>query len=158
MRARALFVTTLGILVLGTTVARAVTSVSGQTIAFASTTSTVGFGEILTATIPSGRAHNVLSIDASLDGYLGPSTYILVFVNEQAFGFVWPSFSADAVCRSGTRPICTVNAPMWVDIDAAEAAQPGMFVGKPIDVDLYVNSGGSNPSYYASLRVRMDSK
>jgi hypothetical protein len=55
----------------------------------------------------------------------------------------------------------TATGTWWLDVDAAEAANPGMFIGKPLNITLSgaEDTGGpSNTSLTATLTARVQKK
>jgi hypothetical protein len=110
---------------------------------------------ILTATIKKGKPHHVLMAQAMMlfEGYLPPVTGLAVIsarptVNGIA---IEPSghngvthFSMTQQCPSNVT-FCTITGMFWLDLDAAEDAHKGMFLGQPLDIILSAgacNSGG----------------
>ena len=88
-------------------------------------------------TISKGRKHSVLRLDASLrdfnfSGCTPPwGQNLLASVNGVPFNGLWIGNST--TCNGGT---CSVTITNWLDIDAAEATSPGMFVGKPLNISV----------------------
>jgi hypothetical protein len=108
---------------------------------------------ILTATIKKGKPHHVLMVQAMMlfEGYLPPVTgpaVILARPRVNGIG-VEPSgnvthFSMTQQCPPNVT-FCTVTGIFWLDLDAAEDAHKGMFLGQPLDIALSAeacNSGG----------------
>jgi hypothetical protein len=54
-------------------------------------------------------------------------------------------------CKN-VNPICPLSGSWWLDIDTAEAASPGAFVGQPLTVELI---GGGN-TYAPPLASQAD--
>ena len=52
-----------------------------------------------------------------------------------------------------------MTVPFWLDLDAAEAANPGVFIGKPLNIEL-LGGAFSSPDgiYHATLSARMEKK
>jgi hypothetical protein len=125
----------------------------------------------LTATIVKGKKGTVLAMEAGYtDGPYGPiggvrAIAIGVTVNGIA---VQPNPAAveqhtvDCGMTDTPPAICTVVGTFWFDIDAAELANPGMFVGQPLTVVLSAGdvSGGAFPAnpMDSSLSVRVQKK
>jgi hypothetical protein len=67
------------------------------------------------------------------------------------------NLSARALQSCGSGLVCAMVGTWWLDLDAAEAANPGMFIGEPLLIEL--NAGSSNPTVAtASLRARLQKK
>jgi hypothetical protein len=96
----------------------------------------------LSGVISRGKAHHVVRVDASYLTKLGvpgpnactaqPTTIrIRATVNgRQMMG--WPGMSCPANAYE-----CTVSGPLWLDLDAAEAALPGVFKGQPLTITVW---------------------
>jgi hypothetical protein len=129
------------------------------------------YGSKLTATIEKGKKRTVLAIEAGYtDGPYGPiggvrAIAIGVTVNGIA---VQPNPAsaeqhvADCGLTDTPPATCTVVGTFWFDMDAAELANPGVFVGQPLTVVLSAGdvSGGAFPAnpMDASLSVRAQKK
>lgn len=133
----------------------------GKSSAFESgTISPLGSGlpTLLTATIAKGKKKKVLAIEASLvtsSGALG-TLELAVEVN----GVAPEGQAVNQPCAVATQH-CTAVGTWWLDIDAAEAANPGAFVKQPLEVTLKggVQAGGdSDIQAGATLSVRVESK
>jgi hypothetical protein len=117
-----------------------------------------GLPTLLTATIVKGKKKKVLAIEASLvtgSGAVG-TLELAVEVN----GLPPQGQTINETCDAGTQH-CTLVGTWWLDIDVAEAANPGQFVKQPIEVTLKggVQAGGdSDIQATATLSVRMESK
>lgn len=157
-----------GVLILGAQSAHADASVSGTNSAAASITDQTPLGNwptdplndtLLTATIGRGKARRMLFIQGSL-GYNGTDGFVIGVVPTVNGIGVEPFARSVAYC---TDQLCdTASGSWWLDIDAAEAAHPGMFVGQPLLVRLI---GGEisasidvNGLWNASLSVQMTKK
>ena len=94
----------------------------------------------LNGTLAQGKANTVLHVDASLiiraDATIG-SVFISVLVNGMAAGGVGSFVNG---CTMGGSTYCSTTGTFTVDLDALEGANPGAFIGQPLNVVL---SGGS---------------
>ncbi len=145
--------------------ASAQTFASGRTFAFASSGPNVvaltdqGW---TTATIAKAKRKHVLVIDGSVS-YTGNSDIQFLDVFTRVFTPTSNEISADGgyyqTDCSGAffGGSCTVSGHWWLDIDAAEAAEPGKWVNQSVTVDLQGGvlpmGEGSNGSH--TLRVMM---
>ena len=60
-------------------------------------------------------------------------------------------------CASTATYGCTGAGHWWLDLDAAEAASPGTFIGKPLVIQLL--GGGAGPlGVSASMSARLEKK
>jgi hypothetical protein len=110
---------------------------------------------ILTATIKRGRPHHVLMVQAMMlfEGQLPPVTGpAVISASPTVNGIsIEPSghsgvthFSMAQQCPSNVT-FCTITGMFWLDLDVAEDAHKGMFLGKPLDITLSgeaCNGGG----------------
>lgn len=53
---------------------------------------------------------------------------------------------------------CTSHAVLWVDLDAAEGAHPGLFIGQPLDIDVHAIMNSGSTTATVSLRARLHKK
>ncbi len=53
---------------------------------------------------------------------------------------------AQNVCDPNSSEYCTVIGSFWFDIDALEAANPGQFIGQPLDVSFDGHPVGVSPA------------
>jgi hypothetical protein len=107
---------------------------------------------IITATIKRGKRHHVLMVQAMMlvEGFIPPVTGpAVISASPTVNGIsIEPSghggithFSMGQQCPSN----CTITGMFWLDLDAAEDAHKGMFLGQPLDITLSgeaCNSGG----------------
>lgn len=157
---------TVGIaLVLAVSQVRADGSLSGKRSAAAAITGQTPLGNwptdplndtLLTATITRGKAHFMLFIQGSL-GYNGTDGYVIGVVPTVNGWGVEPSARSVAYCTNG---LCdSASGSWWLDLDAAEAAHPGVFIGQPLLIRLIGGeisaSIDSNGEWNASLGVQM---
>lgn len=130
-----------------TVVASAASTSPGKNSAFVSSSGVLtAYMPQATATIVKGKKKTVLAIEASYsDGASYPTAPgIRVLGMRVAVNGVLaqPNPSAAYVYLTDcgfvdTPPVaCTVTGTFWLDVDAAELANPGMFVGQPLVVTL----------------------
>lgn len=113
----------------------------------------------LNGQIAKGQAHNALMLDATF--MVAPTTGCSptdvgifspqvngIFMNPDALGLV-PS--ASARCQGGVCP--TITGTYWLDLDAAEAAYPGMFVHQPLNITLSGTWFGVTCSAFNSITM-----
>lgn len=126
---------------------------------------TSGTATLLTGQITKGKKKTVLAIEAmltSIGQFSGPRTdTISPTVNGIT---VEPASSALALVNcptiSSTSFACTVTGTWWLDIDAAEAAHAGMFVGQPLNITLTGSEigGVGDSGLIATLTARVQKK
>ena len=116
-----------------------------------------GAGFNISGTIQKGKKKRVLEVDLMATDGTGanPAVGVLPTVNGVAME---PngSFFAVADCNAGY--ICTVSSHWWIDLDAAETANPGMFINQPLNIVGNVISNASTSTADVSLRARMQKK
>jgi len=155
-------------------VASAATTSPGKNSAFVSSSGVMtSLSTKATATILKGKKRTVLAIEASYsDGASYPTAALIrvlgmtVSVNG-VLAQPNPSAPYQYITDCGfvdTPPVaCSVTGTFWLDIDAAELANPGMFVGQPLVVDfragdLTNGAGVGVMPMDASLSVRVQKK
>lgn len=145
----------------------------GKNSAFEASTGELltAYSSKLTATIAKGKKKTVLAIEASYtDGPYSPIYGVRVLslgvtVNGIA---VQPNPASpeqhviDCGLVDNPPATCTVVGTFWFDIDAAELANPGMFVGQPLSVVMSAGHVGGGPvpanPMDSSLSVRVQKK
>ncbi len=102
----------------------------------------------LTATIAKGQKKTVLAIAATLrdSGPPGRCLGLQVSVNsvlaESGPASAMPITVTDCGgCGGAAESFCSVTGTWWLDVDAAETANPGMFVGQPLSITLAYGDG-----------------
>jgi hypothetical protein len=159
-------------------IAHAATTSPGKTAVYASTAAAVigsPPASVLTATISKGVKKHVLEIDVSavLTGgpvevgalTLAPTVNGLSIAEPTDGG---TTVSAITICVYGPEG-CSLSLQYWVDLDAAEAANPGMFIKQPLVIDVKAGWGILPPpappgppippdSGVVSLRARLQKK
>ncbi len=116
---------------------------------------------LLTATIAMGRSKSVVEVTATVHYDVGVVTTeptLTVTVNGVTAQPTTGGFYTNINQRCSAA--CTVSGNWWLDLDAAEAANPGMFVGKTLSVHLIGREGlgGGGETYMATLAARMQKK
>ena len=125
-------------------------------------------GTVLTAYIAKGIAHRLLAVESTIAATGNQSMPLsfsgTVHVNGVRMeptdpGFVNTFGNTDyapehllAVCSG----LCSTNASTWLDLDAAEAAHPGTFIGKPLAIALEACSFAGDVSANLSLVARLE--
>jgi len=110
-----------------------------------------------------GKAKHVLAIEAILrtgGGANADTLCLQALVNgvavEPLTGGLFAILSA---CPAQTD--CTLTATFWLDLDAAEAANPGVFVGQPLKIDLQggdFKADGGGAVFVSTMTARMEKK
>lgn len=108
-----------------------------------------------------GSARTVVRVDATvtLNRSGGPaSLYVWAILNGTD---PEPGYDGHGTACADTHPYCTMSMSVWFDIDALEAAHPGMFVGKPLNVMVgggaLTGSVGGDP-YWATFEAQVVKK
>jgi hypothetical protein len=107
-------------------------------------------------TIPRGKAKRMLLADATMvSNEFGPTTISVgVLVNGI------PLHSADAAvanCSTGEFA-CTASGHWWMDLDTAEAANPGLLIGQPLVLRFYAAEATGTGAAGLSVRAWMQKK
>lgn len=130
--------------------ASAYTSISGVAIPLG------GSPNQATVQILKGKKKRVLEVDVTviLNTPLATNAIgITATVNGVAME---PGFQIEHVC-SASYLGCTAQALYWIDLDTAEASNPGMFINVPLDVTASVVAGVVS-SGQVSVRARLVKK
>jgi hypothetical protein len=158
-----------------TGVATAASTSPGKNSAFVSSTGILTtFATKAVATIEKGKKKTVLAIEASYgDGASYPTASamrvigIIVRVNgvvAQPNPFASFQYYTDCGYNGDVAPVaCSITGTFWFDVDAAELANPGQFVGQPLNVELTAGDLANGPlvgvtPMDASLTVRVTKK
>jgi len=129
-----------------------------------------GSTSLLTGTITKGKRKTVVAVEGMLTGIgssAGPRVEeiwptINGIVVEPKFKSTPDPDTAQVNCPTITSSsgFCTTTGTWWLDIDAAEAANPGMFIGKALNITLMgaeVKGNGDN-GLEATLTARVQKK
>jgi hypothetical protein len=108
---------------------------------------------VLTASLAKGKKKTVLAISATITA--GGGAPICIGLQATVNG-VLPEPSAGAAttaiavqdcggCNAQAVPdsLCSTTGTWWLDLDAAELANPGVFINQPISVVLTAGNGGN---------------
>ncbi len=156
-----------------TSVANAASTSPGKNGVYASTAAAV-IGDppatVLTATISKGKKKRVLEVDLSAAVTASPvgagTLTVAPLVNGLA---ILEPVDGGSTVAAGTQcgnppEGCSLSFQYWLDLDAAEAANPGMFIKQPLVIDVQAGwtgiGGGPAPpvSGVVSLRARLAKK
>lgn len=101
---------------------------------------------LVTTSLAKGLKHNTLNINATIDVSYTPKSApnsLEGFVKVNGFGYpdILPYVYTGATCTplgdgTGSYAGCHLSHTWWLDLDVAEAAHPGAFIGQPIVVEL----------------------
>ncbi len=114
----------------------------------------------LEGTLRVGTRKTVVRVDASVTVDVDASVknyHISAFIN----GRPGNNPHIATTCDNTRSFLCTVNANLWFDIDALEAAYPGEFVGQPVTITLRggtFNAQGNGRPYEASFSAEVVKK
>jgi len=141
----------------------------GKNSVYASDSSTAGLpgscgNELLAGIIEKGKPKRVIAIEATLNTALSSNLDDLCLKAEvngvQAQPFSSPTFfGTRASCNAGET--CSLAASFWLDLDAAEAANPGVFKKQPLNIRLLGGddlNNGSGAFYAVTMTARMEKK
>ncbi len=129
---------------------------------------------VVGATIARGKRKRLLVVHATIQeiGIYSPGDTMTMYPTVNGLGFepdsvhpentqVWkgcknPYSGADG---SGDYPVCGFTGTWWLDLDAAEAANPGALVGQPLAVSLNAAGfRGNVANANVSMTVQMIAK
>ena len=136
---------------LGARPARAASTGPGKKSAFESSDFSgggdipAGVTPLLTATIVKGKKKNVLVVEAMLStGASLSSSYLYLRTDVNGYE-IEPLSGGSSQVRTDCNGFCTLTAAWWLDLDAAEAAHPGVFINQPLTVTLRGGEGSPSP-------------
>jgi len=117
---------------------------------------------VLSGVIERGKARRLLIVEALVgsvapgeSGLFRPNVNGVALQPTDDFG---NGAGMSVVCPTGQPIGCTGGAHWWLDLDAAEAANPGTIINKPLNVEL-IGRGGTSPiGIYATLSARLEKK
>src|SRR5262245_25239871 len=111
---------------------------------------------VATLAIEKGKKKRVLEVDATIVETSNVATGIglIVEVNGVAMEPTGATYQVIEGC-SASLINCTVQGTYWLDLDQAEAANPGVFINQPLVITLQATSAGSPSTGNDSLRWRL---
>jgi hypothetical protein len=145
----------------------------GKTGVYASTTAAVIFGSpatVLTATIEKGKKKRVVEVEVASTVTASPPGAGALIVTATVNGLpILEPTNAGSTVSTGAACLnpptgCSVTAQYWLDLDAVEAAHPGVFVKQPLNIAVQAGwTGRGGPPDHAvsgvvSLRARFAKK
>jgi hypothetical protein len=134
----------------------------GKNSAFASTTDQTvlpiwGPTPVLSTSIAKGKRKRVVKLEAMLTIRDFGATIPGIMPSVNGFGDMLRPF-ARAITTCSTVTACMVSGTWYLDIDEAEEAHPGSFVGQTLQIDLLageIAGGPDNVPWDASLSAIM---
>jgi len=116
---------------------------------------------LLSGTIVKGRAKRVLAIEGMFTTGFGPAVgdVVLLGARVDTISGTLAVVPPDAGFRCTFGQQCTLTGTFWLDLDEAEANNPGTVVGKPLTVRLVGGVVGMPPENGdLTMTVRMQKK
>jgi hypothetical protein len=125
---------------------------------------------LLSGQIAKGKKKRVLTVQAMMtNGASAPSVLpIVLSLQPLANGVAMEPTSGGGAqgavvdCGFSTPPTaaCTVTGHWWLDLDAAELAHPGTFIGKPLEITLTGGTlaGGIGTPVDVTLSAKLETK
>lgn len=98
-----------------------------------------GVAPLLTVTLQKGKKRFAVAVEGAMQVDIATPSLPSLEVRVNGVPAHGPTVAAD--CKYVAVQRCTLAGSWWLDIDEAEAANPGVFVGEPLVVDLV---GGAN--------------
>ena len=120
------------------------------------------YGSVLSATIEKGKKKRVLEIDLVATNYTDDDALVirpvvngLTIAEPKVLG----STNVGQAVNFCSGYVCTTSGQWWLDLDAAEASNPGMFIGQPLVIDFEAGDPVGFPgTANISIRARMQKK
>jgi len=148
--------------------ASAATTSPGANSVFVSAIATLPAGvvssSLLTGTITRGKRRTVVAVEGMLTniGQQSGQRDELIFPTINGISIEPFGYSAQVNCPplSASSVVCTTTGSWWLDLDAAEAANPGMFIGKALAITLtgVELTGNGDQGLRATLTARVQKK
>jgi len=138
------------------------TSSPGKSAAYTSLSGvgiTTAEAEVATVTILKGKKKRVLEVE----GTAIESTNVVTAMGAKAYVNGVPmepngtNYQVHETCSASVIN-CTVTGHWWLDLDAAEAANPGLFINQPLIVSFAALTAGANGTGVVSLRAKLVKK
>lgn len=116
---------------------------------------------LLSGTIVKGKAKRVLAIEGMFTTGFGPAVgdVVLLGARVDTISGTLAVLPPDAGVRCTFGQQCTITGTFWLDLDEAEANNPGTVVGQPLTVRLVGGVVGAPPENGdLTMTVRMQKK
>ena len=117
------------------------------------------FAQLASGTIQKGKRRRILELDLTLidSGSIAGSIGVGPVINGLALVMEPSTTHLQLSDCPGTVNRCTATGLFWLDLDAAEAAHPGVFINQPLVIELW---GFADMPFtgMASLRARLVKK
>jgi len=114
----------------------------------------------LSAALKQGRKKHVVAVEATMQ--VSPSVASLPSLRVQVNGYPANGPTVTIDCKLVNSSRCPLAGSWWLDLDAAEAAHPGVFIGKMLIVELLAGNETvappTNPSAEVTMSVRLVKK
>ena len=98
-----------------------------------------GVGTLLSVTLQKGKKKSAVAVEGAMQVDVSQPSLPSLEVRVNGVPANGPYISTD--CKFVAVQRCTLAGSWWLDLDEAEAANPGVFVGQPLVVELV---GGAN--------------
>lgn len=117
------------------------------------------FAQLTSATIQKGKKKRVVEVDLTLIDTGNSAGVIGVgpLINGLALVMEPTATHLQLADCPGTTNRCTATGQFWLDLDAAEAAHPGVFINQPLVIELW-GFGDVAFTGMASLRAHLEKK
>lgn len=119
---------------------------------------TAGYTSVASVTLNKGKKKRVVEVDVVLEDKNFQASSVSGYATINGLQME-PDLADVPVTPCNTAFInCTLSVQFWADIDALEAANPGVFVGQPLVIDVLGKTTGVNVNGMASVRARLVKK
>src|SRR5262245_34387556 len=117
---------------------------------------TGGATTLVTVTIQKGKKKHVLEVDGAVNETTNTATNLAIAVRVNGLYLMEPTpiFQTEEGCSNAAIG-CTAHGTWWLDLDQAELANPGLFIGVPLVIELQGAATGTSPSGIGSVRARL---
>jgi hypothetical protein len=99
---------------------------------------------ILNGTLLKGVRKTVLRVEATITMLVSDPNITRLTI-AAALNNLGPALGeAQTLCDSNKAQFCTATGSFWFDVDALEAAHPGLFLGQPLNIQIVGTPGGAS--------------
>ena len=131
----------------------------GKTLAVFTDTQATGVANMST-TLVKGKKGQIVTINVTYNGTGGNPGQMTVCLSNVGINGVVAAQPSQIECNTCPSIDCVISGTYVVDLDTAEANNPGNFYGQPLSVTATgtIQVGGGTPIAHASLVARMEKK
>ena len=121
-----------------------------------------GMEKLAATTLAKGRKKHLVVADVTftvIPTSVPSEIFLSLLVNNQWMQPFGDGSPLSTSCSSAGLP-CTLSGTFWLDLDEAEAAYPGAFIKKPLNVEVWGGESGGPPcgTVWVTTNARLQKK